>query len=144
MLVSNPTSLGLHDFVLVPSIKDLFLNLKIQLRGLLLSSGCTEVFPFTLKVVILFLLFQLSLPRKIVFKFHKFHVIPSSFFYLPIAYGILDVLETSFVAHQTGLEIVVTLMFSLESGYCFTKNSSLKNSSTTVMFLRVGHVNFLN
>lgn len=78
------------------------------------------------------------------FKFLKFHVIPSSFFYLPIAYGIVDVLETSFVAHQTGLEIVVTLMLSLESGYCFTENSSLKNSSTTVMFLRVGRVNFLS
>lgn len=79
------------------------------------------------------------------FGLHKYHAdILTLWSHLPIAYTTLTVIETAFVADQTGLEISVTQMFSLQSGYCFTKNSSLRNSFTTVMILKVGHVNFLN
>lgn len=86
----------------------------MQLKELMLNSHNTEKFSFTMKVIILFLLFQVFLPRKIMSELYKFHVILIFFSCLPTVYEMLDVTETSFVAEQIGLQIVVTQIFSLD------------------------------
>lgn len=102
--LSNSASLGLHNSVLPLAIKHLFLNfLKYSGKNYCFAVGTLKVFPFILKGIVLFLLFPLPLPRIIMFEFHKFHFILTLFSYLPIAYEILDVIEISFVADQTGL-----------------------------------------
>lgn len=107
--LSNSTSLGLYNSVLPLAIKYLFFKfLKISGKNYCVAMGTLEVFPFILKVIVLFFLFPLPLSRITMFEFHRFHLILTLISYLLIAYEILDVIEISFVADQTGLYILVT------------------------------------
>lgn len=96
--------MGLPNFALPLAIKHFFLNsLKYDENNYCLAADTLKVFPSIRKVMISFLSFPLSLPRIVMLEFHKFHVLLTLFSYLPIAYEIPDVTETSLVADQTGL-----------------------------------------